>query len=180
MIQRKRSLAYSKLIKIKIKGAQGVQFVGQFNFSDLHREAHNQKYTKESEQIFIADIGELAFGRFIFSEPERKRWFKMLQELISKKNGVVMKDLIDDVRKKVGRDPAIEPSYKFPEYWIITPPGSLVDTHGNTNKIRHAQKGRLNKSQVELLKSIGFDILNKNNFTFQQLKSMFPNLGRWS
>ena len=183
-IRRTKPLAYLKLIKKKIRGNQGVQFVGQFNFSDLDREAHNEQHRKESEQIFLEDIGLLAFGRFVFYEPERKEWFRMLKEHISKNRDTVMKDLIDDIRKQVGRDPARTPkrksSQELPKYWIITPPGSMVDKDGNPNKIRHLQEGPLNKSQVKLLETLGYDILEKNKFTFQQLKSMFPNIKKLS
>jgi len=90
-----------------------------------------------------------------------------------------MKKLIDKVRKKVGRDPVREPSHKFPKYWIITPPGSLVDVHGNPSKIRHVQEGNLNKSQVKLLEKIGYAILKYTSINYRDLKVMFTNLERW-
>jgi len=172
--------SYYDLIKIRIQGKQGEQFVGQFNFTEKQRIEHNKKNPK-SKQISITDIGILAFGRFILYEPKRKKWFKDLKRKISENENTTkaMKTIINEIRVNVGRSPAIGSSKKYPEYWIITPPGSLVDIHGNQNKIRHVQTGHLNKSQIKLLENVGYDIFEKKRFTLQQLKSKIQYLKEW-
>lgn len=77
--------------------------------------------------------------------------FDLLVKYIADEDDVPMKTLIDKVRKDAGRDPAREPTRLLSKYWIITPPGSVVDSTGNTSKIRHVQEGSLNKSQIRII-----------------------------
>ena len=165
---------YSRLINVKINK----KFVGQFEFTESQRMEHNEKNKKNrNKQIFLTDIGELSFGRFIFYEPERKCWFKLLKKKIAADTkNTSMKDLIDQVRLAVGRSPAIKPPGKFPIYWIITPPGSNVDRNGNSSKVRHWQKGPLSKSSINDLKSRGYDLFPGRSMDIKKLKSMIKNL----
>ena len=90
-----------------------------------------------------------------------------------------MREIIDEVREIVDKEPAIRPKKKFQEYWIITPPGSFANRKGDT-KTRHVHIGRLDESKKKSLVARGFDILPKDKWKFEDLKSRIPGLEKWS
>lgn len=132
------------------------KFVGQFaySFEDL-----------KNNELTLEEVGILAFGNFIFYEPERKEWFSMLEKKTGENPKRSIKEIIDEIRMEVGREPAREPKQSFPGYWIITPAGR--------GKKRRVFVGPLKNEQVQLLESKRFDILKTEKFTFEEIKSKF-------
>ncbi len=132
------------------------KFVGQFeySFNDI----------KDSD-ITLDDVGVLAFGNFIFYEPQREKWFSVLIEKTAENPDQSMKEIINEIQKMFGRGSIREPKKSFSKYWIITPAG--------IGKTRHAKLGPLKESQVNSLLKRGFTVLDNDQLTFEQIQSRF-------
>ncbi len=137
---------------------------------------------KSAPQITLRDIGLLAFGSGINSDPTRMQWFQSLVDMVNQEPDAELRILIDKVRVASGREPAQEPIQEervpvtFPEYYVLTPPSQEVDLVGNTIlQVRHLSFLRLAPDQVALLQDRGYAIVQKSGVSLDAFLAGFED-----